>query len=594
MAVGERKAKVLGKGYENHQMHEFAQQFTQIASSITESGVDFYGNPSLPLCNSQACTALKSFFLENSYDPAQYVNDPEGLELYMENMEELFENDREGMLESAHLSTYNPVMGMTFPLHKWILMNMVFDKGGIPKETARSPKFTISQERRILIDTEGNEIDFFKEQNKMTEAIEKTAAITTFEVTLPLTDDVEIVHDKLGGLAGVDHLSIETKVSAVLVEGVQFEKGDLLPDENGFISDMSQVAEAAEEKDVWVEVDYVPTPGYGQDFDRSAMKNFKYKCKTSDGGDIKETIIQDTIAIGMKKDRLTVQSLNGTIKKVRISSRLDTSNARATTCSVSWKVDTIIEEIAPAIPLNVTISPEEIKDLGALYNVNQVTKIISLLKTVLGNYKDDKIKQNIDESYRRLPFDQKTYNTFDFAPRVGYDSDHVNWRFATFFDFLNGEIQQLLYVLNDPNMTFTIYGDPDLVRMVSPNANDCTYTAPSSIGPVELDYEKSVYMANKRLFNFIGSDKLRNTSQFIIILCPNNTDRIMYKIYDYQMYLSNEIRNANNPALPALHTFERWKFVEYTPVQGRIDIENPRGINKATYNALPVQIVKND
>ena len=40
-----------------------------------------------------------------------------------------------------------------------------------------------------------------------------------------------------------------------------------------------------------------------------------------------------------------------------------------------------------------------------------------------------------------LPADQKTYNTFDFAPRVGYDSDHVNWRFSTFFDFLNGEVQ---------------------------------------------------------------------------------------------------------------------------------------------------------
>lgn len=591
MTIGERSSKTLGKGYENDVMHEFAEQFTNITSSITESGIDFFGNPRLPLCNTQAYESLKAFFVENSFDPNEYANDPEAIEEHTQDMEELFENDKEGMLESANLNTYNPVMGMTFPLHKWILMNMVFDKGGIPKVVTKNPKFTISQETRILIDTEGNEIDMFKEQNKMTDAIDRTAAVTTFEVTLPMTEDTEIVHDKLGGLAGVDHLSISTKVSAILVEGVQFEKGDLLPDENGYISEDSKVAEENTEHDVWVEVDYTPTPGYGQDFDRSVMKNFKYKCKTNDGGTVKETMVQDTISIGMRKDRLIIQSLNGTTKKVRVSSRLDTSNARATTCSVSWKVDTKIEEIEPAIPLNVTISPEEIKDLGALYNVNQVTKIMSLLKTVLGNYKDDKIKQHIDESYRRMPSDQKTYNTFDFAPRVSYDSDHVNWRFATFFDFLNGEIQQLLYVLNDPNMTFTIYGDPDLVRMITPDSNDCTYQAPSNIGPVELDYEKSVYMANKRLYNFIGSDKLRNTSQFIIILCPNNTDRIMYRIYDYQMYLSNEIRNANNPSLPALHTFERWKFVEYTPVQGRIDIENPRGIDKASYKALPVKIM---
>lgn len=594
MRVGERPVKVLGKGYENHPMHAYAEQFVNMAECICEGGGDIFENPRAVMRKDQYCDLLKSFFMENSYDPAEFANDPEGLEEHMRDMEALFENDKEALLENTPINTINPVIGMSFPLHKWILMNMVFDKGGIPKVVAESEKFTISQENRILIDTEGNEIDMFREQNKMTAAIDKTAALTTFEVTLPMTEDVEIVHDKLGGLAGVDKLSISTKVSAVLVEGVQFEKGDLLPDENGYISNNSKVAETAKTDNVWVEVDYVPVPGYwGQDFDRATMKRFAYKHKVSESGTIKETITQDTISIAMKKDRLIVQSLNGVIKKVRITSRLDTSNARATTCSATWRVDTIIEEIEPAIPINVTISPEEVKDISSLYNVNQVTKIMNLMKTILGNYKDDKIKQNLDESYRRMPNDQKTYNTFDFAPRVGYDSDHVNWRFSTFFDFLNTEVQDLLYVLNDPNMTFTVYGDPDIVRMITPDANDCTYQSPSNIGPVELDFEKTVYMANnKRLFNFIGSDKLRRTSQLIIILCPRNTNQIIYRIYDYQMYMSNEIRNANNPSLPALHAFERWKFVEYTPVQGRIGIENPRGINKETYNALPVQIVK--
>ena len=141
-------------------------------------------------------------------------------------------------------------------------------------------------------------------------------------------------------------------------------------------------------------------------------------------------------------------------------------------------------------------------------------------------------------------------------------------------------------------MTFTVYGDPDLVRMITPDANDCTYQSPANIGPVDIDFEKSVYMSNKRLFNFIGSDKLRRTSQFYLILCPNHTERILYRIYDYQMYLSNEIRNADNPSLPNLHAFERWKFVEYTPVQGRIQILNPRGINKEDYNALRVKVIK--
>lgn len=593
MRVGTRKSAMLASGYEKNEMHDFAQAFTETAQSILdETGIDLYGNTRGAMLNSQSYDSMKRFFVEQSYDPAEYSDDSAALEEHIADMEAQFENDKEGLLENTSINSVNPVIGMTFPLHKWILMNMVFDKGGIPKVVAESPKFTISQETRILIDTEGNEIDMFREQNKMTAAIDATAAVKTFDVTLPLTEDVEIVHDKLGGLAGVDKLDISTAVTAVEVENVYFEIGDLLPDADGFITEESPVAESAQTKNVWVPVNYVPVPGYwGQDFDRATMKRFAYKHKVNNGGAAQESTTSDTLSIAMKKDRMIITSLNGVVKKVKVSSKLDTSNARATTCQATWRADTIIEEIGPAIPINTTISPEEVKDISALYNVNQVTKIMHLIKTVLANYKDDKIKEGLDTSYRRLPSDQKTYNTFDFAPRVGYDSDHVNWRFSTFFDFLNGEVQDMLYVLNDPNMTITVYGDPNLVRMITPDANDCTYQAPANIGPVDLDFEKTVYMSNKRLFNFIGSDKLRRTNEFILVLCPNHTDRILYRIYDYQMYLSNEIRNADNPALPALHAFERWKFVEYTPVQGRIKIDNPRGINKETYNALPVNVV---
>ena len=71
---------------------------------------------------------------------------------------------------------------------------------------------------------------------------------------------------------------------------------------------------------------------------------------------------------------------------------------------------------------------------------------------------------------------------------------------------------------------------------------------------------------------------MRGNTEFIVILCPKGTDRIIYRIYDYQMYISNEIRNADNPALPNIHAFERWKFYEYQPVQGRIEILHPSGL----------------
>ena len=144
-------------------------------------------------------------------------------------------------------------------------------------------------------------------------------------------------------------------------------------------------------------------------------------------------------------------------------------------------------------------------------------------------------------------------------------------------DFLDHFASKMLQVLNDPNMTFTIYGDPLIVRKITPK--EYAYTAPANIGPVTLDYSQTICnLTDKRVYNFIGSDKMRNTNELIILINPHNSERIIYRIYDYQLYVSNEIRNIANPALPAIHAFERWKFVEYQPVQGRVKILNETGL----------------
>ena len=290
----------------------------------------------------------------------------------------------------------------------------------------------------------------------------------------------------------------------------------------------------------------------------------------------------------VRKNRYSISSARGFVTDVRLMAQLDTSTAMLQTCQVKWDTTTDIVEIGNAIPINTPVSPEEVKDVAALYNTNQLTKIMSMIKTVLGNYKDDKIKRHLDESFVRMPDSQKVATTFDFVPeRAGYAFSHVQWRKETFMDFLDHVVTIMLQVLNDPNMTVSIFGSPELVRMVAPT--EYTYQTPSNIGPVQLDYTRTVVTSDKRVYQFIGSDKLRGTTNFILILCPRNSERIIYRIYDYQMYVSNEIRNVQNYALPAIHAFERWKFFEYQPVQGRVQILHPAGLTNIAPNDTPIQ-----
>ena len=575
MIIGEAPRQNMSDSYRYDPMHAYVESYVDLAQGIlNENATDIYSEPARAFIAKSSNEALKQFFVENSYDPAGMT--PDEIEDHIQTMELQYDNDRKGILEHVTGSYMNPMIGITIPMHKFILMNMVFDKGSIPKFVARSPKFTISMEYRILVDTEGNELDMFRDQNLMTDAIEKTAAETEFELpALPFTDDNEIVHTYLGGLAGADHLSIETRVSAFKITDQYFEIGDILPDpETGYIEPDGEVATSAGVREVWVRCNYPFTPVYGE-VERGLMANVQYEYKVNDSG-VKITKVNDLISGTMNKDRLNVQVLKGNIKGIRVTSRLDTSGARLTTCSVRWKEKTDIVEIPNAIPIDVTISPEETKDIAALYNVNQVTKLMSMMKTVLGNYKDDLIRRDLDYSYKTMDARSKTYSQFDYAPREGYHGDHVEWRQKTFFDFFDSQMTKLYQVLNDPNMTVTVFGDPDLVRKITPPSY--SYQTPGSIGPVQLDFTKTVVTSDNRVYNFIGSDKLRGSTEFIVVLCPKGTDRIIYRIYDYQMYISNEIRNADNPALPNIHAFERWKFVEYQPVQGRINILHPTGL----------------
>lgn len=572
---------IVGNSYYKDPLTNYAQSFREFTKNIlNESGMNLLEEPKKVLRNPATKQALKEFFTQNFLDECStdpFMNDPAYVQDQQLMMEQQFENDVEAIYEHADMADYNPVIGLAFPIHKNILMNMVFDKGAIQKVVAEGPKFTISMETRILVDTEGNEIDMYLEQNKMTPAIDKSNPVHDIDLTLPEMGETDVLA-QCGGTK-LDSLSIKTYISAIMIEKCYIAEGDIKPDENNVIRPNGPIATAddvGEKTDVWFPVDIRFAPGYNQ-YERTFNTPIEMVVRKDA---TTNEVIKDTLAGTMDKNKFTVICGAGKVKKVRLSAELDTSNHMLDTCTVKWRVDTTLVEIPNAIPLSVTISPEEIKDLAALYQVDQLTKIMSLLKTTLANYKDDKILQFLENDYETMPERCRGYGEFDYAPPTGYALDPLTWRHSMFFDFFDTEVTRMLQVLNDPNMVVTIFGDPDLIRKITPP--EYTYQAPSSIGPVDLDYTRTIKTSDKRVYQYIGSDKMRWRDDFIVLLTPRNSNRITYRIYDYQLYVSNEIRNAANPALPAVTCFERFKLQAYQAVQYRVKILNRNGMRPAT------------
>ena len=537
MAVVGSRQRTKGNGYAKHDMAGFARAYSELAQGIlTESHIDLFSETGRAMLSESALDTLENFYMENAIDEDNMT--PEEIQEAREMMREHFLNDVEAVKEYAPVGQFNPVMGMVFPLHKNLLMNSIWDKGIINKAVAVQPKFTISMEHRMLVDVDGSEIDLYKNQKGIKAAMDKVAPFVPVELTLPESGATDIL-DAMGATPK-DNLSIQTYIS-------EFQTAD----------------------NVWHKTMIEAKPGYG-DFDRMAIQAVT-AIDTSTGSNV---TVNDVITFTMKNNTVTVSGMTGAIKAVKLMAKKDTSNGLVNTPSVKWSTSTEMVEIAEGTPINTTISPEEVKDIQALYNVDQLTKLMAIIKDVMSNYKDDSIKEKLDQSYDMLEAPDKMHASFDFKPPTGYAADFVSWRKATFLDVLDTKVTELLNVLNDPNMTVNIVGRPDIIRKVVPT--EYSYRSPGAIGPVELDFERTVVTSNKRVYNFVSSQKIVD-DELILILNPRNSDRIVYRIYDYQLYVSNDIRNAGNHTLPAVHAFERWTFKQYQPIQGRIQIKNPDG-----------------
>lgn len=578
MIAGTRQKTVGGTAYRNDPLYAFGKAFTEAAQNIlTVESYDLFAEPLRAIRSTNAREALKEFFVENYVDDNNSTLTAEQLEEMHEDAEAQFENDVNAIQENSYMSEYSPMVGMALPIHKLILMNNVFAQTNvIQKVTAVQPNFTISMERRILTTPEGEEIDMFLEQNRIHDAIESTAPTKEFELVLPQLEGATDIVGNLGGTV-TDELSSVTNVCGIFVEGVYFAEGDHLPID-GWYSNKGPIATAenAGAQDVWFKVAIPFTPSYGGPNRNERVLNQPITIRYKTDADGTVAVLTDTLFGTMNSSKIGLNTLQGKIKKVKVAAKLNTSNAQLDTVSVKWRVDSDYVEIPEATPINTTVSPEEVKDISAMYDANQVTKIMSMTKTVLSEYKDMKIKKFLDANYETLDERTSFQGEFDFAPNEGYALDWVTFRQATFMDYFDDLVTQMLQVLNDPNMTVSVVGDPRIVRKITPS--EYTYQAPSAIGPVELDYTQTIVNTkDHRVYNFVGSDKLRNTNELMVLLNPRNTDRICYRLYDYQLYISNEIRNAGNPSLPAIHSFERFLTKAYQPVQSRINILNPSG-----------------
>ena len=583
-SVGERKVPKMGN-FAKNPLYEYASAFNEAQTNIfRESQVSYGEDPIRALAFQNNVDELQRFFVENSMvNKANAL--PEQITEHVSDMTELFKNDIEAIRENAvaGMATWNPLIGLSLPMHKYLMLNCVFAQA-IPHYVAKSPSWTETMETRYMITPDGKRIDIANEQNLIFQAWKAANKPVDVAIALPETGTTDILDEYFHVSRLSHHLSVATHISAVAIEAYA-KTGDIIltitTDAEGKQTITESEATADGAALVWKPWKAEFTPGYGE-YNRVIMSPVDIMYQDENG---EAVLFHDTIFASQKDDMFEINS-GGKIKAVKMTARYDASSRMLKNNRVEWKERTTFVQIPEADGITIPITPEEVKDIGALYGINQVTKYMSMIKDIMENVKDDDIKENLDESFLRLDNDHKLAKTIDFAPPAGYYGSYINWIRETFMNTLDQFITGLVTVLRDPNMEITIVGRPGLIRQITPV--EYTYQTPSNLGPIELNFKKTVVTSDKRIYNFISSDKLLGNDNLIVLLNPKDTNRIVYRLYDYQMYISNEIRDAENPSLPALTAFQRYKFFGFQEVQGRLFVANPSGLREHLPNIDPV------
>ena len=87
---------------------------------------------------------------------------------------------------------------------------------------------------------------------------------------------------------------------------------------------------------------------------------------------------KEDVKKALDSNRESLQKLKDLNESIKNNAQLD---------MVSWHVNSDYVEIPEATPINTTISPEEVKDIAAMYDA---TNIIQMTKTILSEYEDMK------------------------------------------------------------------------------------------------------------------------------------------------------------------------------------------------------------
>ena len=285
------------------------------------------------------------------------------------------------------------------------------------------------------------------------------------------------------------------------------------------------------------------------------------------------------------------------INKVFLDGALETTQNR-NALQVGFDIDTRNIEIPTGEHIEANLGLEWLQDMLAMYNIDGVLQVTSILSDVIVNKVDIEGFEFIEDTFDRFAaqLDQGrsadggskiAMRTFDLYPPARFNGSVHEWIDSELKRIINNLAATLRNLTYFNEGTFVLVGNPVNVDLLSVH-NWHYVEGDEGDNGVTMGYSMGEYKSGTMRYKLFASQNVEydptdadgDVNALWLFFIPNHPE---YKTLCYFPYTFNVMKtqegfvSPNNPNVPAVMMSKRHTFEEFFKVYGKIKIKNNTG-----------------
>jgi hypothetical protein len=469
--------------------------------------------------------------------------------------EVLAENTRKVILTESTISGVSPVTALSLPILR-VSYPKTSVREGLPTEPVTQPKFTVKWMRPYVIDSNNGGEKLYLPKTLRTTQGRNLFNLPQLTEAVNLTSNSIFGYDLLTGIVGAQAYPNMDMIDPVFrIKGVTVVIGD------GTVS--TSVA-----KDVDFKLDTLTNVAEGLVTAATTVAPIRTATVRVFAKVDREKCTMDVIgAVVSTTGAGTVAEIDAIAIEGYLSSEM---NNRAT--QIGFETTDDPTTIGTGHPIESPINIQQMTDAMAMYNIDTTVRHLEIMSSTLAQVTDLQGVNFLKGQFAKIgtALQATLTETFDVTPPANYALGNTAWR-----EELKIKIDRLITkMMNETNYyngTVVIFGNPIDTQVI--NNVRWTYSESESPNGVNIDYRLGVYTSGVTTFKVLSSFNWPQGDLYAVFL-PSEEDQKTVTYYPYSYHVLRGAASPNAVNLPSIQMIKRYTFREYTPMIGKIVLQN--------------------